>query len=278
MLTCKNCNSEFEGNYCNHCGQKNYTEKDKSIKHIFGDAFQFLTNFEGSFFTTLKAVLLQPSVLTIDYCNGKRKKYFKPISFFFLVVVVYLLFPIFKGLNMEMSDYEYIPFLRQIVSEQITEKSNELNITIEEIAQKFDSKSKVTSKICLFLFIPLSVILIHLLYFTKKKLLFDTIILATEINIFFLLALFLLFPLVYYGIGIALKSLWDIRLDFLSDITVSATLTFAFAFYCSYIFKQFFGESRILSILKGILFTLLHSLFLMILYRFIVFELVFIQM
>ena len=47
---CKNCGNFFYGNYCNICGEKVYTEHDKSILHFFEDAVHFLTHFEGNFF------------------------------------------------------------------------------------------------------------------------------------------------------------------------------------------------------------------------------------
>ena len=56
----------------------------------------------GTFFNTLKKIFTKPGQLSVDYCNGKRKTYFKPLSLFLLLVVVYLLFPVFEGLNMKL--------------------------------------------------------------------------------------------------------------------------------------------------------------------------------
>lgn len=79
VRTCKSCGHDFEGHYCNRCGEKLFHEKDKHIGHLFEEQFHFITHFEGSFFNTIKTVLARPGQLTLDYCNGIRKKYFKPV-------------------------------------------------------------------------------------------------------------------------------------------------------------------------------------------------------
>ena len=103
--TCKNCGNQFTGKYCNVCGEKVYTDHDKSIAHFLEDALHFITHLEGTLITTLKTILTKPGRLSYDYCHGIRKKYFKPLSFFMLLVILYLLFPFFTGLNMPFRFY-----------------------------------------------------------------------------------------------------------------------------------------------------------------------------
>src|SRR6266700_2612526 len=119
LITCKNCGNRFSGKFCNQCGEKVYTEKDKSVLHFFEEGIHFITHFEGTFFTSLKAILTKPGLLSTDYCNGTRKKYFKPLSFFLVIVVVYLLFPVFSGLNMPMRSYGNERFLGHFAKHRI---------------------------------------------------------------------------------------------------------------------------------------------------------------
>ena len=65
----------------------------------------FSYTFEGTFFTTVKTVFSRPGKLSSDYCNGIRKNYFKPLPLFILLVVLYLVFPIFSGLNTPFQFY-----------------------------------------------------------------------------------------------------------------------------------------------------------------------------
>jgi hypothetical protein len=102
LYTCKNCQFEFTGQYCNNCGEKVYHEEDKKVSHLFDQAFHFISHFEGTFFSTLKTIALKPGKYSFDYCNGIRKKYFKPISLFLILVILYLIFPMLRALNMEL--------------------------------------------------------------------------------------------------------------------------------------------------------------------------------
>ena len=163
-MECKNCGNFFEGKYCNNCGQKIFSEKDKSVRKIIGDALHFITHFEGSFFKTVKTILFRPSKLTLDYANGIQKKYFKPISLFLFIVILYLLFPMFHALNLKMQSYRTLPITGKIVSEQIDSKINNDAISEEKLSLKFEKKSKTTSKLLLLLFIPLSGLLIIISY------------------------------------------------------------------------------------------------------------------
>ena len=242
MLECKNCATAFEGNYCHNCGQKYYTAKDKTVKSIVNEVFHFLTHFEGTFFTTLKAILFKPGKLTLDYTYGNRKKYFKPVSFYFLIVVICLLFPIFKGLNMEMKYYQNSTLLfDKQIEKQIENKMVAHAISLENLTYKFESKSKITSKVCLFLFIPISVLLLFILFPKKNKLLFDRVILATEINIFYLLVLYLIFPIIFSGIAYFISTFFSFNSIDLEYVVI-IFLYSVFTFYCISIFKKIYNE------------------------------------
>lgn len=266
---CINCGNEFSENYCNSCGQKKFTSSDKSLKNIFEEAFHFITHFEGSFFKSLKTVLFDPSKLTIDYCIGIRKKYFKPISFYLFLVVLYLLFPIFSGLNMEMVSYTTLPIVGETVSQQIGNKTSQSNITEEKLAEKFENKSNSTSKILLLVLIPLTSLLIKTLYWNKNKDWYKNLILATEINIFYLLLFFLILPLFY----VSIKSLFGF--NDLNDELLGSITTILFWIYISIVFRKVFKSKRWVSILKGFFFAISHTFIILLIYKMLVFQFTF---
>lgn len=266
MIICKNCGGSFEGNFCNHCGQKNYTENDKSIKHLFEEVFHFMTHFEGAFLTTLKTILIHPGRLTVDYCNGIRKKYFKPISFFLFIVILYLIFPLFKGLNPEMDRYKY-GFTGPIIERQINEKTHTDQVSENELSRSFEMKSHTVAKFLLLLLIPLSAFFISVLFF-RKRVLFDNFIIATEINIFYLLALFLILPLVFIGMDFMGMDLSVIN----NDDVITTLATSIFTIYCSILFHKVFQAAWWITIGKAIVFSFVHLYIIFFLYRFLVFE------
>lgn len=268
MPECKNCNAELSGKYCAHCGQKVYTDKDKSVKKLFSEAVHFITHFEGKFFTTLKTIFLHPGKLSKDYSEGTRQKYYKPVSFYLLLVVLYLIFPLFSGLNMEMRYYKKINFTGTYITRQIEKKAQKAKITEAQLAEKFHHKSQSTSKILLLLLIPLTVPLLWLLYFYKKRHIFDNFILATEINIFYLLAFYLLFPPLYLAVIKMTNA-------YLTENMISTLLSVIFVLYASVLFRKVFMEKWWTAIAKGFLFVFLHTAMLTVIYKTIVFEVTF---
>jgi hypothetical protein len=199
MTTCKNCNKKFNGKYCNNCGQKHYSDSDKHISSIFKETFHYFTHFEGTLFSTLKVIYFHSGKLSVDYCNGIRKKYFHPVSFYFLIVALYLVFPVAEGLNVPLQ-FQEKTYMGELKREQVLSKMQDETITREQFTEKYVHASTKVSKILLFLFIPFSTILISFLYYNQKRLIFDLIIFSTEINIFFITTFFLLFPLLVMGI------------------------------------------------------------------------------
>jgi Protein of unknown function (DUF3667) len=251
----------FEGKFCNNCGQKGYTDKDKSVKHIFEEVFHFMTHFEGAIFTTLKTLFKNPGKLTIDYCNGARKKYYKPISFYLLLVIIYLIFPIAKGLNVAMTTHQG----NDTRAKKIEQYQKNHNLSEKEMTVKFENKSAQISKILLFLFIPASALIVFILFFYKKPYVFDLAILSTEINIMYLLISFLICPLLFL---LAYKT-FGLQI---SEFTFTLIPSLIFAFICSLIFRKIFGEKWTITIVKSIVFSALQLLFMAEVYRFCVFH------
>jgi hypothetical protein len=266
---CKNCNKEFTGNYCSNCGQKFYTEKDKNLQSIFEEVLHFMTHFEGTLFTTLKTILLQPGKLSFDYCSGMRKKYYKPISFFMLLVVIYLLFPVMQGLNMQLHFYKGLPLSGSLIAHQIETKMAAMHISELQLAEIFHHKSEKTSKILLFLLIPLTASAMQLMYFYKKKPAFDYFIIATEINNFIILFYFLLTPLVAQ---LVFKLFGFIGLP---ENALMIAIALSFFIYITVALRHFFGDSWLKSFGKGLLFALFYGIITQIIYKTILFEVTF---
>jgi hypothetical protein len=267
MTTCKNCNLDFDGLYCCHCGQKNYTEKDKMVGQLLKEGLRLITNFEGQLFVSLKTLLLHPGRLTKDYCLGRRKRYMKPVSLYLIMVIAYLLFPLFSGLNMEMRNYKTMPLVGGFISQQIEDKIREGNASEEQLAVRFHEQSQVVSKVSLFLFIPFSAVFIFLLYYGREKWWFDRFILAIEINIIYVFVLYILFPVFYF------LAMYLVGFSYQNDEATGFLLTTIFGFYVAVVFHKLFKTKWWSSLAKGLLFSYIHTFIILLLYKIAVFQL-----
>jgi hypothetical protein len=75
--------------FCPSCGQKGDIHRI-SIGHVLHEGFHSITHADKGFLLLLKGLLTKPGFIARDYLEGKRKKYFNPVSF--LVISTALLY------------------------------------------------------------------------------------------------------------------------------------------------------------------------------------------
>jgi hypothetical protein len=87
---CKNCQNILIDNYCGKCGQRSSVNKI-TFKETFHDFMDTVFSVNAPLWTTLKMLIKNPGKLFREYLSGKRKSYYKPVAFFILMTVIYLL-------------------------------------------------------------------------------------------------------------------------------------------------------------------------------------------
>jgi len=87
---CRNCAADFNGKFCNNCGQKSDVPRF-TFRHIFEEGFHAFTHADKSFLSYAKDVTLYPGRVAYEYIvERKRKKYFNPFTFFLLISAISL--------------------------------------------------------------------------------------------------------------------------------------------------------------------------------------------
>jgi len=89
-MNCKNCNHILSNNFCSNCGQKVIINRI-TIKETLTDFSNTVFSLESTLFTTLKGLFSNPGAVFRGYLKGKRKTYYKPVSFFILTTIIYLI-------------------------------------------------------------------------------------------------------------------------------------------------------------------------------------------
>lgn len=100
---CKNCGNEFDGNYCNQCGQKASTRR-LNLKRIFYEVRTTLFQLDYGLLYTTKKLLTRPGKTIRDYLDGQRVYHFKPFTYLFLLATVYIILVRTIGSDALMSD------------------------------------------------------------------------------------------------------------------------------------------------------------------------------
>jgi hypothetical protein len=270
---CKNCNQSFTGKYCNHCGEKLFSEKDKSVWHFFEEGLHFITHFEGTFFNTIKKIFAQPGQLSVDYCNGKRKTYFKPLSLFLLLVVLYLLFPVFEGLNMRLYYHTHHILYGKYAMQEAKAIMIKTGWTDEQIVSAFHQKSEKVSKFLLLILLPLTALFFWALTYRKRKYFFDQMVFSAEINCMYLLWGFLLLPLLLFAVQ-KISYLTTHSYINLEDWQLGLITYLVLCTYTGIGARRFYKLNGWQSIGFALLFYIAHIIIVQYIYKFILFFIV----
>lgn len=87
---CSNCGAALTGPYCSSCGQKT-PQSDLTVREFLHEATAELTQLDGKVPRTLKALLLQPGRLTLDFLAGRRARWLPPLRLYLICSVAYFL-------------------------------------------------------------------------------------------------------------------------------------------------------------------------------------------
>jgi len=271
-VICKNCGNRFAGKFCNNCGEKVYHEHDKSVLHFFEEGFHFITHFEGTLFRTIRTIFTKPGMISWMYCYGIRKPYFKPISFFFLLVILYLLFPVFEGLNMNLKYHMIHNNYGTYATEKVNEVMQTSNLSYDEVQKTFHQKGEKISKFLLFILIPLTALFFWLCTFKKRKLFFDQMVFSAEINSVYLFWGFLILPLVLTLLQVFSKWISGSYLP-ITDGLSGSILYVVLCIYLAIAARRFYTLKLWQSILLTLAFVVVHRFIVQVIYKFILFYL-----
>jgi hypothetical protein len=93
---CRNCGTPYRGNFCPHCGQESAT----GAPTAWGFIYEFLTRnvFDGGkIWHTLWFLLRHPGGLTLEFLQGRRERYVRPVRLYFGVSILYFLLLSLQG-------------------------------------------------------------------------------------------------------------------------------------------------------------------------------------
>jgi hypothetical protein len=100
-ITCKNCETNFDGKFCPECGQS-VKDYDRPFSFVFYNFAGDFFSFDARFFRTFTALVVKPGFLTKEYFAGRRIKYAPPFRIFiFVSFILFLLLQIYttRGLT-----------------------------------------------------------------------------------------------------------------------------------------------------------------------------------
>lgn len=170
---CNNCEKHVSGTYCEHCGQRTSISK-VSFRETFQDFVDAVFSINAPLFRTTKMLFASPGQLFRDFLGGRRKSYYKPVAFFVLTTILYLIVRSLIGFNPVDS----------ITTVQVQDSSGEHGWTL---AREFMFRN-INKMLFIFVF---TLALFLKLFFAKKNTLAEFVALS-----FYLAGVYTLFTIV----------------------------------------------------------------------------------
>ncbi len=165
---CVTCQATLTGKYCSACGEQTLNPKLRSLHYIFSDLIEVLTSVDGKLWRTIKSITLKPGQLEYDYHIGRRVCYLKPITLFFVINVLFVMFsPItdfYVNLYDQITLQAYSPHIKAYLDEYLLAKQ----ITYNEFEQNYNQLVIVLARSLIILQVPLYALVCSVIFFNRK--------------------------------------------------------------------------------------------------------------
>ena len=182
--TCKSCGNRFQGYYCNVCGEKILLPQERSFKTFLNNILIAITFADSKFIKTLWWVIKKPGFISKEFAEGRRVNYLKPISLFFVLNLVYFLFPVIQLFNASLKTQlhaEYGVWINEIVAHGMVN----LHINdIDSFSIIYNQKTASLAKLMVMVFVILGSLPLNLLYRKRNRYFSDHVGFMVELACF----------------------------------------------------------------------------------------------
>lgn len=206
---CKSCGNSFTGIYCNQCGEKVLLPADRSLSTFLSNIMIAITFADSKFIKTLWLVLTKPGFISREFAEGRRVRYLRPLSLFFVLNLIYFLFPVIQLFNASLHTQLLTPF-RHLYAHWVALKMVALQIkSIASFEIIYNEKTIGLAKLLVMVFVFLASLPLNLLYRQRNRYFVDHVGFMVELACFnlFMNAIFLTLITRLLGLGAYLNEL-----------------------------------------------------------------------
>ena len=197
---CRSCGASLNGEYCSVCGEKQYVPGEHTVRHFLGDVLNAITFLDGKFIRTIKLMFRKPGVMSYLYVSGRRVPFIKPMSMFFIVNLIYFMFPMSDGFNSKLvTQMNYMPhsgIAERMVERRLKEEKKDLkSFTIE-----YETQSTNMAKMFMVLLVVYFSVPLWLINFRKSLSYFDHLTVSLELMSMIIMISFIALVWLFYAI------------------------------------------------------------------------------
>jgi len=244
--TCKSCGNEFIGSYCNLCGEKVLHAVDRSFKMLLSNILITITFADSKFIKTLWLILRKPGFISREFAEGRRIKYLQPLSLFFVLNLVYFLFPVIQLFNASLNTQLGTP-LAQFYKGIVISKAVNMNMDLASFSLVYNLKTVTLAKLMVMVFVVISSLPLNILYRKRNRYFTDHVGYGVELACFnlFLNAIVLSVFAKFLGVG-----------KYLDELTLTIIFITTNLYFVVRSSHEFYAEKSWRLVIKSILMVL----------------------
>ena len=182
-LECKSCGNAFKGTYCNLCGEKINIPEERSFKKILNTLMIAVLNVDSKAIKSLGYVLFKPGFLSGEISNGRTVGYVRPMALFFVLNLVYFLFPLIQLFNATWKT-QLGSFYGSWVLRLSLHRMLEMDLPRSAFELMYNEKTVGYAKLMVIVFAVLATLPINALYRKSGKFFGDHLNLMVELACF----------------------------------------------------------------------------------------------
>jgi len=181
--TCKSCHNQFTGNYCNNCGERVQVAADRTFRAFTNDIVRAITLADNKFARTLWLIFYKPGFVSTEIANGRTVRYMSPIQVFFVLNLVYFLFPIVQLFNASLTTQMLAP-LGFLLTKTIAHKATDMHLNFESFKVVYNLKTVSLAKLLVMVFVVFASVPLNFLYRKRNRYFTDHFGYAVELACF----------------------------------------------------------------------------------------------
>lgn len=173
---CLNCGTKVNGDYCQQCSQHVRDNSDRSLGRLLIEFFGNIFFLDNRFFLSAWYLVLFPSRMTVEFLEGKRKKFISPITLFLFINLIYFFVNPLSDYSLSLEDQVYSQPYSTYVIEWVSLKLQAEGLDGRTYAIIYQSMSDTISKSIMIINVPLIAAFVYLMAFKKRRFYFDSLI------------------------------------------------------------------------------------------------------
>ncbi len=180
---CKSCGNIFEGNFCNQCGERVRVPADRTFRSFLNDLVQAVTLADNKFVRSLWLILSKPGFLSREIAEGRTVRYLNPVSVFFVLNLVYFLFPIVQLFSASLTTQLIAP-LGALLRNPLAHKIASLHLNLASFEQLYNLKTVTLAKLLVMVFVIFASLPLNILFRKRNRYFTDHFGYAVELACF----------------------------------------------------------------------------------------------